>query len=81
MPDPLLLTALISSVGSLIVAIATHVRYSRCLGMEIMMIKSKTTTPEIKETTAFFKAGAKVSEPISVQVRPITSPYSPVGTF
>ena len=45
MIDPLLITAIISSLSALIVSILTHIRHSKCFCMDI-----ETTSPEEKKS-------------------------------
>jgi hypothetical protein len=40
--DPLTITALIAGFGSLIVSFLTHIRFSRCYGIEIKTTASRS---------------------------------------
>ncbi len=46
MSDPIVITAIIASIGSLILSIISHVKYSKCWGAEVMMKRSSPTTPD-----------------------------------
>jgi len=63
--EPLTLIALISGVGSLVVSFLTHIRFSKCYGMEI-----KTTSHKSGETTPLMTPDPKYEFPINDRPKP-----------
>lgn len=48
MADALIITSLITAIGSLVISILTHIKHSKCLGVDITTTESHTPTiPEI----------------------------------
>jgi hypothetical protein len=82
MSDPIVITAIIAGVGSLILSIISHVKYSECWGAKITMtaqnITPTTPTPNATlvlptETTPI------VSDPIPIpqSIAPVVNSFTP----
>lgn len=77
MSDPLVITAIIASAGSLIISMMTHIKYSECWGAKILMKRNSPSTPNAPYTGLFTPTEATpiISEPIHI---PINNTIAPV---
>lgn len=81
MSDPIVITAIIASVGSLILSIISHVKYSKCWGAEVMMKRNSPTTPITPDTTLVLPTETTpiVSGPIPIPqtIAPVVNSFTP----
>jgi len=69
MSDPIVITAIIASVGSLILSVISHVKYSKCWGAEVIMKRNSPTTPDATSHSTFTPPNETtpiISEPIQI---------------
>lgn len=68
MSDPIVITAIIASIGSLILSIISHVKYSKCWGAEVMMKRNSPITPQPTDTRPSIATETTpiISEPIQI---------------
>lgn len=74
MSDPLVITAIIASVGSLLLSMMTHIKYSECWGAKILMKRNSPSTPNAPYTgifTAPTETSPMISQPIPVPINSI----------
>ncbi len=79
MSDPIVITAIIASVGSLILSIMGHVKYSKCWGAEVMMKRNSPITPphtdtKPTETTPIISQPIEIPNTIAPVVKNTPSP-------
>lgn len=80
MSDPIVITAIIAGVGSLILSIISHVKYSECWGAKITMKRNSPTTPTPNATFVLpTETTPIVSDPIPIAqtIAPVVDSFTP----
>ena len=75
MADALIITSLITAIGSLVISILTHIKHSKCLGVDITTTESHTPVDKIPILNRVHISNPIIGEPIISQ--PIPIPASP----